>query len=175
MKFLMKTFLATMLFLAAVSGISYAQKFAYVDSEYILDNIPEYKEAQKKLDEISKAWQKEIEDKYAEIDKMYQSFQAEQILLTDEMKTKRENDIVEKEKAVKALQKQRFGTEGELFKKRQELIKPIQDKVFNTVKALADEGAYACIFDKAGTNILYANSKYDKSDEVLSKMGLGKK
>ncbi len=170
----MKTILATLLLVFTFAGITQAQKFAYVDTEYILDNIPEYKDAQKKLDELSKAWQKEIEDKYAEIDKMYQSYQAEQILLTDEMKTKRENDIVEKEKAVKDIQKQRFGTDGELFKKRQELIKPLQDKVYNTVKEIADEGSYACMFDKAGTNMLYANSKYDKSDEVLAKMGYKK-
>lgn len=170
----MRTLFATLLLIVALAGVSQAQKFAYVDTEYMLDNIPEYKEAQKKLDEISKVWQKEIEDKYAEIDKMYQAFQAEQILLTEDMKTKRENDITDKEKAVKVLQKQRFGTDGELFKKRQELIKPIQDKIYNTVKELADEGAYACIFDKAGTNMLYTNSKYDKSDEVLAKMGYKK-
>ena len=170
----MKTFFATLLLVITFAGITQAQKFAYVDSEYILDNIPEYKDAQKKLDEMSKTWQKEIEDKYAEIDKLYQSYQAEQILLTDEMKAKRENDIVEKEKAVKALQKQRFGTDGELFKKRQELVKPIQDKIYNTVKELADEGTYACIFDKSGANMLYSNSKYDKSDDVLQKMGYKK-
>ena len=170
----MKKILTTLLLVFAFASITHAQKFAYVDTEYILDNIPEYKDAQKKLDELSKAWQKEIEDKYAEIDKMYQAYQAEQILLTDEMKSKRENDIVEKEKAVKDLQKQRFGTDGELFKKRQELIKPLQDKVYNTVKDMADEGHYACIFDKAGTNMLYASSSYDKSDEVLAKMGYKK-
>jgi outer membrane protein len=175
MKRPIKILLSTIIFVVSFAGISHAQIFAYVDTEYILDNIPEYKDAQKKLDEISKAWQKEIEDKYAEIDKLYQAFQAEQILLTEEMKTKRENDIVEKEKAVKSLQKQRFGTDGELFKKRQELVKPIQDKIYNTVKTLAEEGAYACIFDKAGTNMLYASSKYDKSDEVLTKMGYTKK
>ncbi len=121
-------------FALATSAFSVAQKIAYVDTEYILGQIPEYKAAQAELDKTSIQWQKEIEAKYAEIDKMYKSYQAEQILLTEDMKKKREGDIVAKEKEAKDLQKQRFGVDGELFKKRQELVKPIQDKVFNTVQ-----------------------------------------
>jgi len=149
-----------------------AQKFAYVDTEYILGQIPEYKAAQSEVDKVSVQWQKEIEAKYAEIDKMYKAYQAEQILLTEDMKKKREGDIVAKEKEAKDLQKQRFGVDGELFKKRQELVKPIQDKVFNAVKAVAEKGGYSVIFDKAGEmTMLYANPKNDKSDDVLTQMG----
>ena len=152
---------------------AFAQKFAYVNTEYILENIPEYKEAQHQLDQVSVDWQKEIEAKYAEVDKLYKSFQAEQILLTEEMKKRREQDIVNKEKEVKELQKQRFGQGGDLFKKRQELVKPIQEKVFNAIKKLADEGSYAIIFDKSSDSLtmLYANAKYDKSEDVLQAMG----
>jgi outer membrane protein len=149
-----------------------AQKFAYVDTEYILGQIPEYKAAQTELDKVSVQWQKEIEAKYAEIDKMYKAYQAEQILLTEEMKKKREGDIVAKEKEAKDLQKLRFGVDGELFKKRQELVKPIQDKVYNAVKAIAEKGGYSVIFDKSGDmTMLYANAKNDKSDDVLAQMG----
>lgn len=157
--------------LAINSGL-FAQKFAYVDTEYILGQIPEYKEAQAELDKISVQWQKEIEAKYAEIDKMYKAYQAEQILLTEDMKKKREGDIVAKEKEAKELQKIRFGVDGELFKKRQELVKPIQDKVFGSVKAIAEKGAYSIIFDKSSDlTMLYVSSKLDKSDAVLTHMG----
>ncbi len=151
---------------------AFAQKFAYVDTEYILAQIPEYKTAQSELDKISVQWQKEIEAKYAEIDKMYKAYQAEQILLTDDMKKKREGDIIAKEKEAKELQKQRFGVDGELFKKRQELVKPIQDKVYAAVKAIAEKGAYSAVFDKSSDlTILYVSSKLDKSDAVLEYMG----
>lgn len=149
-----------------------AQKYAYVNSEYIMDNIPEYKAALQQLDQISVNWQKEIEAKYAVIDKLYKDFQAEQILLTDDMKRKREAEITAKEKEVKEFQKQKFGYEGELFKKKQELVKPIQDKIYNAVKTIATEQSYAVIFDKSSDLImLYTNPKYDKSDDVLTKMG----
>lgn len=149
-----------------------AQKFAFIDTQYILDNIPEYKAAQQQLDQISANWQKEIEAKYAVIDKLYKDFQAEQILLTDEMKKKREQEIVDKEKEVKEIQKAKFGYQGELFKKKQELVKPIQDKVYNAVKKIATDQSYAIIFDKSSDlTILYANPKYDKSDEVLTALG----
>lgn len=158
--------------LATMATSAYAQKFAYVDTEYILANIPEYKQAQGELDKVSVNWQKEIEAKYAEIDKLYKAYQAEQILLTEEMKKKREAEIVGKEKEVKDLQKQRFGVDGDLFKKRQELVKPVQDKVYNAVKEIAGKQAYAIIFDKSGElTMLFTNPKYDKSDEVLEAMG----
>jgi outer membrane protein len=155
-----------------VGTSAYAQKYAYVDSQYILDNISEYKAANTQLDQISIQWQKEIEDKYSAIDKLNKAYQAEQILLTEEMKRKRQDEISSKEKDVKDLQKQRFGYEGDLFKKKQELVKPIQDKIFNAIKKFADNAGYAVIFDKAGsTTMLYTNSKFDKSDEILQSMG----
>lgn len=160
------------LLFAAAPIQSFGQKFAYVDTKYILDNITEYKAAQTELDKVSVVWQKEIEANYAEIDKLYKSFQAEQILLTAEMKRKREDEIIRKEKEAKTLQKQRFGVDGDLYKKRQELIKPIQDKVYAAIKEVATLGNYAMILDKAGDlNILYSDPKYDKSEDVLNKMG----
>jgi outer membrane protein len=168
----MKKLFLTLGIVLATSIASIAQKFAYVDTEYILGQIPEYKAAQAELDKTSVQWQKEIEAKYAEIDKMYKAYQAEQILLTDDMKKKREADIIAKEKEAKDLQKQRFGVDGELFKKRQELVKPIQDKVYNAIKAVAEKGAYSVIFDKSSDlTMLYTSSKLDKSDDVLAQLG----
>lgn len=158
-----------------MTSISFAQKIGYIDSEYILSNIPEYKAAQAEMDKISVDWQKEIEAKYAEIDKLYKIYQAESVLLTDDMKKKRENEIINKEKEVKELQKQRFGVDGELFNKRMELVKPIQDKIYSAVKQVAERGGLAFIFDKAGqVSLLYSNSKYDKSEDVLNFMGYNK-
>lgn len=165
----------TLIFSLVVSTISIAQKMGYVDTDYILSNIPEYKAAQEELDKISVDWQKEIELKYAEIDKLYKIYQAESVLLTDDMKKKRENEIINKEKEVKDLQKQRFGVDGELFTKRMELVKPIQDKVYNAVKQVAEKSGLAFIFDKSGqVAILYSNSKYDKSEDVLNFLGYNK-
>lgn len=149
-----------------------AQKFAFVDTEYILNNIPEYKIAQDQLDELSVKWQKDIEEKFAAIDKMYKAYQAEAVLLPEEMKRKKEEAIIVKEREAKELQKQRFGKDGDLFKKRQELVKPIQDKVFTAIEEMATTGNFAIIFDKAGSlSILYSNPRFDKSDEVLEKLG----
>lgn len=157
--------------LFSVSGI--AQKMAYVDLDYILANIPDYKNAQAELDKISAQWQKEIEAKLGEVDKLYKNYQAEEILLTDEMKKKRQAEIMQKEKEAKDLQKQRFGVDGDLFKKRQELVKPIQDKVYNAIKAICDKEAIMIMLNKgADLNILYSNPKYDKSDQVLESMGV---
>ena len=165
-------FIIALALIFVTKSTTFAQKFAFVNSEYILDNVPEYKTAQDQLDQLSAQWQKEIEIKYAEIDKMYKSYQAEQILLTEDMKKRREEEIVNKEKEVKDFQKQKFGMDGDLFKKKQELVKPIQDKVYNAVKKLATEQSYAMIFDKSSDLImLFANPKYDKSDEVLQAMG----
>ena len=168
----MKKLILTLSFVLTASALTFAQKFAYVDTDYILGQIPEYKAAQAELDKTSVQWQKEIEAKYAEIDKMYKAYQAEQILLTEDMKKKREGDIVSKEKEAKELQKQRFGVDGELFKKRQELVKPIQDKVYNAVKSVAEKGGYSILFDKASDmTMLYSSPKLDKSNDVLEQMG----
>lgn len=153
-------------------GASQAQRFAFVDTEYILLNIPAYKAAQDQIDKLSQEWEAEIEQKYNEIEKLYKDYQAEKVLLTEEMRVKREEEIIEKEKAVKELQQQYFGREGELFEKRQELIQPIQDQVYNAVKEIAAEGNYAGIFDSSGSPaILFANPKNDVSDEILTKLG----
>ena len=155
----------------AVSTIQ-AQKFAYVDTDYILNNIPEFNQAQDKLDEISKQWQEEIEAIYAEVDKMYRDYQTQEVLLTDEMKTKRENAIIAKEKSAKDLQRKRFGPDADLYAKRQELIKPLQDKVYDAIQQLAANSKYAVIFDSSSDLImLYSNPNLDKSDKVLENMG----
>ena len=155
-----------------ISAGSFAQKFAYVDTDYILSNIPEFSQAQDKLDEISGQWQTEIESIYAEVDKMYRDYQSQEVLLTDEMKTKREAAIIAREKSAKDLQKKRFGPEGDLYAKRQELIKPIQDKVYDAIQQLAANSKYAVIFDSSSDLImLYSNPNLDKSDKVLGNMG----
>jgi outer membrane protein len=158
--------------LLCIGNTVQAQKIAFVNTEYILGNIPEYKIAQTQIEDLSTKWQKEVEARFAEIDKMYKTYQADATMLPDEMKRKRENEIIAKEKDVKDLQKQRFGENGDLFKKRQELIKPIQDKVYNAIEAISNTDNYAIVFDKAsGATMIYTNSKYDISDNVLKKLG----
>ncbi len=155
-----------------VAGVTMAQKYAFVDTEYILENIPAYAAAQEQLDQISKQYQKELETMHAELEQMYKDFQSESVLLSNDMKRKREDVIITKEKEYKALQRKYFGPEGDLYKKRQGLIKPIQDDIFNAVQDLANEGSYAVIFDKSGgMTMLYTNPKYDLSDQVLQKLG----
>lgn len=150
-----------------------AQKYGYVDSQYILEKMPEYKEAQKKLDDLSAQWQKELQAKQDEIAKMYKDYQKEQILLPEDMKIKRQDEIMLKEKEMKELQKSRFGVNGELFTKRQEMIKPIQEKIYKAIKEVAESGGYAFIFDKSNNpSILYADPKNDKTDQVIKKLGL---
>lgn len=163
-----------LLLLAGTAFVSAnAQRFAYVDTEYILDMMPEYRSAQKQLEQLSSEWEKEIEKKQATIDKMYRDFNAEQVLLTEEMRKKRDQEIKDKEKELRDYRNQKFGYEGELFKKRQELIKPIQDKVFEAIQKVAKQGAFDFIFAKGSEMVmLYANAKYDKSDEVLTELGV---
>ena len=149
-----------------------AQKFTYVDTDYILNKIPEFNQAQDKLDALSADWQKEIENKYADVDQMYRSYQQEQVLLTDEMKVKREEAIIKKEKSAKDLQQKYFGPKGELYIKRQELIKPIQDKIYDAIQQLAVNSKYAIVFDSSSDLImLYKNNNLDKSDKILDLLG----
>lgn len=173
MKKIIGTFLVlTLMFTTKILG----QKFAYVDSDFILNSMPEYKAAKTEIDKISADWQKEMELKYAEIDKMNKAYQAESILLTDDMKKKRETEIAAKESEARDFQKSKFGIDGELFKKRMELVKPIQDKIYNAVKVVADKGGFAIIFDKnSDITMLYTNPKFDKSQSVLEQLGIGKK
>jgi len=171
----MKKILFTLSLLIAgmAMGFSQSQKFAYVNTDYILGRIPAYDAAQKQLDKFSEEWQKEIEAKRADIEKLYKDYQAERVLLTEEMRTKREEEIMQREKDVKDLQKKYFAPEGLLYKKRTELVKPIQDDVFAAVKDLAAEGGYSIIFDvAAGPVMLFTDPKFDKSDDVLKKMGI---
>jgi outer membrane protein len=151
---------------------TYAQKFAYVDSDYILSKMPEFIQAEEKIDDFSKEWQSEIELAYEEVEQMYRDYQSEQVLLTSEMKTKREEAIMEKEKSVQSLQQKYFGNNGDLYKKRQDLIKPIQDRIFDAVQQLAASNKYSIIFDASSDLImLYSNPELDKSDKVLELMG----
>lgn len=148
------------------------QRFAYVDTEYILENIPEYQAAQMELNQLSEQWQSEIEAKFAEIDRMYRDYQAESVVLPEEMRQQKEEEIIAKEREAKELQMRRFGREGDLFKKREELVKPLQDQIYNAIEEIATRGNYAIIFDKAGGgNMIYSDVRHDLSDEVLQKMG----
>jgi outer membrane protein len=163
----------TLAMVVMIPMVNYAQKFAYVDTEYILSLLPDYKSAQKKLNEIAEQWQKEVDGKYEGIDKMYKEYQAEKILLTPEQQKVREDEIISKEKEAKKFQQDKFGYEGELFKKRQELVKPIQDKVFETIQKIAKDDALDFIFDKSSDmTMLFSNAKYDKSDNVLTALGV---
>jgi len=154
------------------TAMAVAQKYAFVDTEYIRKNIPAFTTAQEQLDNLSKQWEKEVADGYAVVEQMYKSYQNEAPLLSQDMKVKREEAIITKEKEMKDLQNKYFGMEGELFKKREELVKPIQDEILKAIKDIAVEGSYAVIFDSAaGGNILFANPKFDISDQVLEKLG----
>ncbi len=168
----MKKQLLLFLIMGAMSLTAFGQRFAYIDTEYILDNIPEYKAAEREVEDLSVQWQTEIENKFAEVDRLYREYQAEAPLLPDEMKRQREEEIIALERAAKELQMQRFGREGDLFEKRQELIQPIQDQVFEAVEEMASRGNYAVIFDKAGgASMIYTDVRYDLSDDVLQRLG----
>ena len=168
----MKKILLILAISFTVITLTQAQKFAYVDTDYILNKIPEFKQAQDKLDAISADWQKEIENKYAEVEQMYRAYQQEQVLLTDEMKTKREEAIIKKENDAKNLQQKYFGPQGELYSKRQGLVKPIQDKIHDAIQQLAANNKYQVVFDSSSDLImLYKNNNLDKSDKVLELMG----
>lgn len=150
-----------------------AQKFAYVDSKYILSHMSEYVAAQKEINDLSAEWQAQVEQKYSAIEQLEKSFLAEKILLTEEMKKKREGDINERREEVKEYQKSKFGVEGDLFKRREELVAPIQEQIFQAIEDIASQSQYMVVFDKANhSNMLYTNPKYDISDKVLKKMGL---
>ena len=160
-----------LIFCLSITSIN-AQKFAYVDTEYILNKIPEFKQAQDKLDDFSEDWQEEIEAKYTEVEQMYRAYQQDQVLLTDDMKIKREEAIINKENEAKNLQQKYFGPEGSLYLKKQELIRPIQDKIFDAIQKLAENNKYQIVFDSSSDLImLYKNENLDKSDQVLKLMG----
>lgn len=160
-------------FLLFTSFGAFAQKFAYVDTEYILKHLPEYKSALSQLDVASKQWQEQVDRNFGEIDRMYKAYQADQVLLTDDMRKRRENEIIEKEKQAKEFQRQKFGPDGDLFQSRTKLIKPIQDKVADVIKQVAKAKYLDFIFDKSSeaTMMIYASSSYDVSNDVITKLG----
>jgi outer membrane protein len=163
-------FLLTSMFIMQLQ----AQRYAVIDTRYILNKLPEYEEAQKKLDAFSMQWQKEIEDKQTALDQLYRNFEAERVMLSEELLKKREDDLFNREKELRDLQKKRFGFEGDLFKRRQELVKPIQDRVYNAVQKIAVARQYDLVLDKSeGITIIFADPKLDRSDDVLKEL-LGK-
>ena len=150
-----------------------AQRYAIIDTKYILDKMPAYREADNKLTQTATTWQKEIDGKQAELDQMYKNFDAEQFMLSDDLKKKREDQLFNKEKELRDLQKKRFGYEGDLFKERQKLVKPIQDKVYNAIQKMSVNRGYDFVLDKSeGITVIFADPKLDKSDEVLRELGI---
>ncbi len=171
----MKKLVFSFLFVIACTLGAYAQKFALVDMEYILKNIPSYEMANEQLNQVSLRWQKEVEAKAKEAETLYKNFQADMVFLTDEQKKKKEEEIIAKEKEATELRNKYFGPEGELFKKRQSLMKPIQDDIYNAIKKVSEERGYQAIFDRASSaNIIYASPRIDVSNEVLDKLGFSK-
>ncbi|QOR74963.1 MAG: OmpH family outer membrane protein [Thermoflavifilum sp.] len=159
-----------------LAGVNaFAQRYCVIDSKYILEHIPAYQQAQQQLDSVSKAWQQEIDAQYQQLDEMYRSYQAEKVILNEDLRKKREDEIVAKEKAVRDLQNQRFGYQGDLFKLRQKLVQPIQDEVYQAVQKLAAQRSYDFVLDKAGgITVFYADPRLDKSDDVLNLLGIQK-
>lgn len=169
-----RIFLLAIAALACSAG-AWAQKFALVDMEYILKNIPAYEMANEQLNQVSLRWQKEVDDLAKEAETMYKNYQSEMVFLTDDQKKKREEEILSKEKEVTELRYKYFGPQGELFVKRQSLIKPIQDDIYAAVKKVSEEKGYQVIFDRASSqSIIFASPKIDISNEVLAKLGYSK-
>jgi outer membrane protein len=169
----MKKILAALVVTVCLAFSAAAQRYAIVDTKYILDKIPDYKEAQKSLDVVSEQWQREIDAKQTDLDRMYRNFEAEQVMLSDELKKKREDELFMREKELRDLQRKRFGFEGDLFKKRQELVKPIQDKVYLAIQKIAVNRQYELIFDKSeGITVIFADPKLDRSEDVLRELGV---
>jgi outer membrane protein len=169
----MKKFLFFAAFLILASATVSAQRYAIIDTKYILDKMPEYKNADKRLGQVSEVWQKEIDDKQTQLNQMYKNYDAEQFMLSDELKKKREDQLFNMEKEVRDLQKKRFGYEGDLFKERQKLVKPVQDKVYNAIQKMAVNRGYDFVLDKSeGITVIFADPKLDKSAEVLQELGI---
>ncbi|GEM66224.1 membrane protein [Sphingobacterium faecium NBRC 15299] len=169
----MKKIVLVIAFVVVTVSATFAQNFAYVNSEYILKHIPEYTSAQKQLDDLSQKWQQDVDQQYAEIEKLYKAYQNDQVLLNEDMRRRREDEIVKKEKDVKDYQKQKFGFEGELFKQREKLVQPIQQRVSKAIQDLAQAQSLDIILDRGQeVTFLYANPKLDKSNDVIIKLGL---
>ncbi|MGN0186837.1 MAG: OmpH family outer membrane protein [Paludibacteraceae bacterium] len=171
----MKKIVLTLAFALIAATAIDAQKFALVDMDYILKAIPAYETANEQLDQLSKKWQKEVENTLAEVQTMYKNYQTELVFLTDDMKVQREEEIVAKEKEANELKRKYFGVEGELYKKRESLMKPIHEEIFTAVQSVATEKGYQLIIDKSSDmSLVYAAPKIDVSDEVLEKLGYSK-
>lgn len=169
----MKRSILISIFVLLLTIPCFSQKYAYIDSEYILGNMPDYTEAQAELDRLAATWQLEIEAKFRAIDSMYKKYQVEAITLPENLKQKREEGIIAEEKAAKELQKKRFGKDGDLFKKREELVKPIQDRIFTAIEEYSKDRGYAFVFDVAGSiTIVYADPKWDINDAIMQKLGI---
>ena len=169
----MKKIFIVILSCLLIGTASFAQRYAIIDTKYVLSKIPEYQDADKKLQLVSDQWQKEIDDKQAILNKMYKDYDAEQFMLSDDLKKKREDELFNKEKELRDLQKKRFGYQGDLFKEREKLVKPLQDKVYNAVQKIAVARGYDFILDKSeGITVIFADPKLDKSDDVLREMGV---
>ena len=168
----MKRIIIILALVAAFAFESKAQKFALIDMEYILKNIPAYERASEQLNQSSKKWQSEVETLAQEAQTLYKNYQSETVFLSEEQKTKKEEEIVAKEKEAAELKRKYFGPEGELFKKRESLMKPIQDEIYNAVKELAEQKSYSVVVDRASaTSIIFASPRIDISNEVLAKLG----
>ena len=171
----MKKIFLTILAVIGFALTSHAQKFAMVDMEYVLGNLPSYEMANEQLNQLSLRWQKEIENVSREAETMYKNYQSEMVFMTTELKKSREAEIVAKEKEAMDLKNKYFGPEGELYTKRQTLMKPIQEEVYNAVKKVAEERGYQAIFDRASSaDIIFASPRIDVSNEVLTKLGFSK-
>jgi len=168
----MKKIILSLMILVGVAFAGSAQKFALIDMEYILKNVPAYEMANEQLNQLSQRWQKEVEAASKEADAMYKQYLSDKVFLTEEQVKKREAEIVAKEQEATELRYKYFGPEGELYQKRQTLMKPIQDDIYNAVKKLSEERGYQTIFDRASSaNIIYASPRIDVSNEVLAKLG----
>lgn len=169
-----KIIILALVVMATVAG-AHAQKFALVDMDYVLRNVPAYEMANEQLNQVSQRWEKEVAELSKEAETMYKNYQADMVFLTDDQKKKREESIVAKEKEVTDKRYKYFGPEGELYKKRQSLMKPIQEDVYNAVKAVAEEKGYQVIFDRASSqSIVFASPRIDVSNDVLAKLGYSK-
>ena len=167
-----KVALATLFVIGAACSLN-AQKYAIIDTKYILGKMPEYVDADKKLQQISDQWQKEIDNMQAQLNEMYKNYDAEQYMLSDDLKKKREDELFNKEKELRDLQKRRFGYQGDLFKEREKLVKPIQDKVYNAVQKMAVAHGYDFVLDKSeGITIIFADPKLDRSNDILQELGV---
>lgn len=172
----MRKLIFGLLIILGTGFVSHAQKYGYIDSEYILKNVPEYKDAKERLDKLAERWTKEVEERYAAIKAKKDNFLREEDLLPAEERMKREEEIKKMESEAMETQKQRFGVNGDYFQKRQELIKPIQDKVYDAMQTIASKRNYSFIFDKANqSTLVFADSKFDISNDVLKEMGFSQK